>query len=44
MAFLTFASDSYLVSLPMVPDDSTSRESPDEADIVWRLFVQILFR
>ena len=27
-----------------VPGDCKPRESPDEADIVWRLFVQILFR
>ena len=24
--------------------DSKSWESPDEADIVWRLFIQMLFR
>ena len=27
-----------------LPDDSKSWESPNEADIVWRLFIQILFR
>ena len=26
------------------PGDSKSWESPDEVDIVWRLFIQILFR
>ena len=36
-----FASDSYLVFLPIVSDDS---KSPNEADIVWRLFIPILFR
>ena len=29
---------------PARPGDPKSLESPDEADIVWRLFIQILFR
>ena len=33
----------YRLSLILIPGDSKSWESPDEADIVWRLFIQILF-
>ena len=32
------------VAIKHIPGDSKSRESPEEADIVWRLFIQILFR
>ena len=42
---LTFcmASSILMFANPSLPGDSKPRESPDEADIVWRLFIQILF-
>ena len=32
------------IALAFIPGDSKSWESPDEVDIVWKLFIQILFR
>ena len=35
---------SRVYSIRKVPGDSRSWESPEKADNVWRLFIQILFR
>ena len=42
--FCHFKVNSLTFEVHFQPGDSKSRESPDEADIVWRLFIQILFR